>query len=69
MDDIDAFEQTRQWHYLIAAYCPPITTKECIEAVGSFSKRGRINTAFKRRWFILVSDNRNCWKVRENCHD
>jgi hypothetical protein len=51
------------WLTSIASYCRGAITVENIVYKGQLSKRGKVNTAFKRRWFILLVDNHRHYKV------
>ncbi len=55
-DDDENRVMCRTWMTLIHSLCPSSTVANLIYNEGYLSKRGRFNTAFKKRWFILDGD-------------
>jgi len=58
IDADDTREGSRRWINTLAALCLPSTSIVHIIKSGYLQKRGRVNKAFKLRWFVLCSDLR-----------
>ena len=61
--DVDDHNTTRAWLSELVTFCLPNAFSETILWTGVMSKRGKINTAFKKRWFVLLGDSRSNYKV------
>lgn len=56
IDADDTREATRRWLLTMSALCLPSTQVVHVLKSGYLRKRGRVNRAFKLRWFVLCSD-------------
>lgn len=56
--DHEATSGGRRWLELLANVFPSSVQTSLICHEGYLSKRGRFNTAFKRRWFVLTSEQK-----------
>jgi hypothetical protein len=56
IDAEDAREVPRRWLLTLSALCLPTTTVVTVVKAGYLQKRGRVNRAFKLRWFVLTTD-------------
>jgi hypothetical protein len=57
MDEDDSRGSCRKWLQLLADYSPRNVRVVVICHEGYLSKRGQLNTAFKKRWFVLDSEH------------
>lgn len=60
-DDRNIF---KYWLLELSRNCNSQATTERLIYKGQLSKRGKVNTAFKKRWFYLIADNYNNFTVR-----
>lgn len=56
IDPDDSRDATRRWLSAMSALCLPSTQVVHVLKSGYLHKRGRLNRAFKLRWFVLCSD-------------
>lgn len=67
MGEDETREACRQWLQLLSYQSPNTVYSVLICHEGYLSKRGRLNTAFKKRWFVLDSEQMVCRLIFAGC--